>query len=325
MTLALATQPGPNGANALDYNRPAAPAMVLDDVWQLANAIAASRMFGVADEHQAFCLLMLAQAEGLHPMTAVRRYHVIKGQPSMKAAAIQAEFQSKGGAIRIIERSPKAARATFSHPTHQPEPIEISFTLEDAKRAQLTGNPMYSKYPEAMLWNRLVASAVRTIYPGIVVGIYSEEEVIDMQYTSPPPPQIEVDRAPRASRARPADFVTPAPTKTYAVLARDFVEAINGTIPEGGSPLTLPAVHKEMIHLAIEAGKSTIAPPTSTAPAVKELERLYREDWAWVLSEMNAFGVGWVDAQEVAQPEDETQEVDEALDAAYPAEPGADG
>jgi hypothetical protein len=60
---------------------------------------------------QAFALFMLAQSKGLHPMAALERYHVMaiggRAQVNMKAAAIQAEFQARGGRIEPTEDPPR--------------------------------------------------------------------------------------------------------------------------------------------------------------------------------------------------------------------------
>src|SRR4029077_6676575 len=99
------------------------------------------------------------------------RYHLIHGRFSMRADAIQAEFQARGGRIKILERSAKRAAAVFSHPVHQPDGVELEYTYQDAVTAGDAGkNPLYKTRPAPMLWARLVSMAVTTIDPGVKVG-----------------------------------------------------------------------------------------------------------------------------------------------------------
>jgi hypothetical protein len=80
---------------------------------KVAGYIASSQMFGIKTPAQAITLMMLCQAEGLNPITALRRYHMIQGRPSMRADAMQGEFESKGGNIIWHYRSDEMVAATF--------------------------------------------------------------------------------------------------------------------------------------------------------------------------------------------------------------------
>lgn len=84
----------------------------LQEMETMARAIAKSGMFGVRDEAQALSLMLLCQAEGLHPVLALRRYHIIEGKPSMRADALQGEFE-QAGAILWHERTETECSATF--------------------------------------------------------------------------------------------------------------------------------------------------------------------------------------------------------------------
>jgi hypothetical protein len=72
------------------------------DVQAMAAAAARSQLYGLS-EAQAFTLMMIAEAEGLHPIRALQRYHIIDGKPAMRADAMQAEFQRHGGRLRWLE------------------------------------------------------------------------------------------------------------------------------------------------------------------------------------------------------------------------------
>jgi hypothetical protein len=148
------------------------------DIEVMAKNAAASRMFGM-DAAQAFTLMLIAQSEGLDPIQALKRYHVIQGRPAMRADAMQAEFQRQGGTVEWLSTTDAECKAIFRHPAQCPKGQLVSFDMADAKRAELGGKDNWRKYPAAMLRARVISMGVRMVLPGVVVGIYTPEEVTD--------------------------------------------------------------------------------------------------------------------------------------------------
>src|SRR5688500_309260 len=85
------------------------------DLKSMADVVAKSNLFGCKTPEQALTMMLLAQAEGLHPIQAARMYHVIEGKPAMRADAMLAKFQQRGGSIRWIEREDDACEAEFTY------------------------------------------------------------------------------------------------------------------------------------------------------------------------------------------------------------------
>lgn len=151
----------------------------LSDIERMAASVAKSGLFGVKQPEQAMALMLIAQAEGLHPAIAARDYHIIQGRPALKADAMLARFQTAGGSVRWTSMTESRVAAEFSHP--QGGKVEIEWTIDMAKRAGLTKNPTWSQYPRAMLRARCISEGIRTVFPGVVVGTYTPEEVQDME------------------------------------------------------------------------------------------------------------------------------------------------
>lgn len=166
-------------------------AWTVDAIEKAAAYVVKSGLFGVKRPEEAVALMLLAQAEGLHPMRAIQEYHIINGRPALRADAMLARFFQAGGRVEWHELSDKRAEATFSHP--QGGSVRIAWTIEDAKRAGLLdkrdGN--WSRYPRAMLRARVVSEGVRTVYPGVVVGVYTPEEVAEFAPPTPTPQVVE--------------------------------------------------------------------------------------------------------------------------------------
>ena len=152
----------------------------IQDIEIMADRVAKSGLFGL-NPAQAFTLMCLCQAEGIHPIKAVQRYHVIQGRPAMKADAMLADFLRIGGTVKWVTESDDRDKceAIFTHPKFAPDGKSVRFGIVDAKTAGLTGNPTWQKYPANMLRARVVSTGVRMIAPGIVAGLYTPEEVAD--------------------------------------------------------------------------------------------------------------------------------------------------
>lgn len=71
----------------------------LDDMDRVAKSISGSGMFGITKPEQAITLMLICQAEGLNPIAALRRYHIIEGKPSMRADAMHGEFEARGSRV----------------------------------------------------------------------------------------------------------------------------------------------------------------------------------------------------------------------------------
>lgn len=153
--------------------------VTMDDINFMGNAISKSGLFGMKTPDQAIALMLIAQAEGMHPAIAARDYHVIQGRPALKADAMLARFQNAGGKVNWDVYTDQEVKATFSHPAGGS--ITLSWTLEQAKRIGLAGKDNWKNYPRAMLRARVISEGIRTVYPGCVVGVYTPEEVQDFE------------------------------------------------------------------------------------------------------------------------------------------------
>lgn len=153
------------------------------DVERMASSIAKSGLFGMKTIEQAAALMLIAQAEGRHPASAAQDYHIIQGRPALKADAMLARFLSAGGKVEWHKYEATVVDATFSHP--QGGSIRLAWTLEDAKRIGLAGKDNWKNYPRAMLRARVISEAIRTVFPGVAVGMYTPEEVGDFDVPTP--------------------------------------------------------------------------------------------------------------------------------------------
>ena len=151
--------------------------LTVQDITNMSVAFAKSGLFGYKSSAEAFSLMMVAQANGIHPAKAVERYHIIQGRPAMKSEAMLAAFQEAGGSIRWLTRNDKVCKLHLEHP--QGGELNIEWTIERATKAGLTGKTTWKQYPAAMLSARCVSEGVRALYPACLCGMYTPEEVSD--------------------------------------------------------------------------------------------------------------------------------------------------
>ena len=175
----------------------------VDQVERMAVAVAKSNLFGVKTSDQAMALMLIAQAEGMHPAIAARDYHVINGRPTLRADAMLARFQQAGGKVEWGDYTDRKVVGTFTHP--QGGSVRIEWTTDMAVSAGLTRNPTWKSYPRQMLRARCISEGIRTIYPGVAIGTYTPEEAEDMapqrtvrdmgdaEEVAPPPPPAAID------------------------------------------------------------------------------------------------------------------------------------
>ena len=190
--------------------------LTLTDMSNMAQAFAKSGFFGYKNSSEAFTLMCLAQANGLHPAKAAERYHIIQGRPAMKADAMLAAFQESGGKVRWVKRTEKECTLHLSH--IQGGELDVTWSIERATKAGLTGKPTWKQFPTQMLSARCVSEGVRALYPACLCGMYTPEEVSDFDTKpAPQPTEFEVldgDMADTETNDAPAEPEPPKAAKT---------------------------------------------------------------------------------------------------------------
>lgn len=173
----------------------------IDALERMAQAVSASKLFGITNPEQALALMLVAQAEGLHPATAARDYHIIQGRPSLKADAMLARYLSSGGKVEWHDHTDTKVAATFSHPAGGT--LRIEWDMERAKKAGLGGKDMWTKYPRQMLRARVISEGIRATNPAVATGMYTPEEVQDMEPQSTARKEKVINPAPADKAPRP--------------------------------------------------------------------------------------------------------------------------
>jgi len=231
------------------------------DLERMASQVVKSRMFpGIATPESAITLMLLCQSEGLHPMQAMTRYHIIQNRPAMKADAMLAEFMRRGGTVKWIEWTNEACEAEFKS-TGCPEGIKVRWAMDDAKRAGVTGNPTWSKYPRQMLKARVASDGVRMADPAVNQGRYTPEEVRDFD-DEPKTEQIEAEVV-GTERLKDLDAEGKTTDEMLEGAAKNRAEAVAKYVDDGptdsGGESIFDKLDKAKADVAAKVAKENVA------------------------------------------------------------------
>lgn len=149
-----------------------------NELQQMASAVADSKLFGFTSPMQAAAMMLVAQAEGLHPATIVQDYDIIQGRPARKTHSVLARFQAAGGTVQWHDFTETKVSGTFTHP--RGGSLKVDWTIDMAQRAGLAGKDNWKKTPRAMLRARCIAEGVRATYPAALGGHLIVEEAADI-------------------------------------------------------------------------------------------------------------------------------------------------
>jgi len=127
---------------------------------------------------QAVLLAIQAGAEiGLGPFASLQSFAVINNRPSIFGDAGKGILRANGFDIEETNDG-TTARCTVTHPNQKP--VTRTFTIEDAKRAQLWGkNGPWSQYPLRQMSWRAFWFAARDAAAHVLKGVAGAEEMRD--------------------------------------------------------------------------------------------------------------------------------------------------
>lgn len=146
---------------------------------KLAHYLFDSRMFGQFPTPEAVLAIILAgRAHGLGAFQALQGFHNIKGKPSASAQLIVGLVKRHPVCkyFQLIEASDKVATYE-THRVGEPAATRMSYTIEQAKTAGLTGKDNWKNDAPSMLVARCGTRLARAVYPDIVSGLYSPDEL----------------------------------------------------------------------------------------------------------------------------------------------------
>lgn len=165
----------------------------------MGKSIYASKMFGCANIEQGQILALTFMIEGRSPVEYKRTYHMVGGNLTMRADAMLAEFNNRGGVHEEVKRDAtmasiklkmgkrKEALYSFSWDEASIEEYPYTSAANDGRVPKklpsgepnpvaLKDNWKTPRKRAQMLWARVTSDAVRAYEPACCAGFYTPEE-----------------------------------------------------------------------------------------------------------------------------------------------------
>jgi hypothetical protein len=196
--------------------------------------------------------MMAGQEMGFPPMASLRSLHIIKGVPKLSADAMVAAVLASGKAEYFEPSAVSTTSVTYvTKRVGSSREQSCTWTQEDAKRAGLTSDN-HRLYPRQMLASRAKSELARMIYPDILAGVYSEEEIpTGISASIEPAPHYDVPDAEIISET-PSDAAALETAQT-AIAAAASVEQLKTEVANTITDLKLTGAAKDQATAAYKA------------------------------------------------------------------------
>lgn len=174
---------------------------------------------------------------GIGPMQSLAKIDIVKGRPAPRAELGRALAHAAGHELWVEDQT--NTRVTVSGRRRGSNHVQsVTWTMDDAKKAGIAGNPNYAKYPRQMLLARASAELVRAMCPEVLAGIavFAEEAddlepaAVTVAATHTPAEATKAttrkrrDPKPDTEPSAPVDDTKPSEAQTKMAMA-SFAEA----------------------------------------------------------------------------------------------------
>lgn len=201
-------------------------------------------------------LIIMAQGRelGIPSTVALRQIVVVQGKPTCSAELMLALVHRTYGqsAMRVFKTDNESCTVQYRQQGWDGI-SDYTFSIEDAKRANLLKNPTWTQYPAAMLRARAISATVRFAFPECLSGLYLPEElgadvtVVDGEVV-PVGMEVGAPQSPTPIR-QPSEIINP--TAPEEVRARAMVQVDGEDISQRQID---EARYKALAENAIKAG-----------------------------------------------------------------------
>jgi hypothetical protein len=257
----------------------------IDEVKILAKMLADSALVPVALRQKpadVATIIMHGASLGIDAMASLRQIHIIDGKPVLAADLIVGLILRSGAAVHFSLVESTGTTATYeTHRRGAPRPVKLSFTIDQARAANLLGKGNWRTYPDAMLRARCAAALGRVVYPDVCGNLYDPDELEPIRVVDVPSATSTASDA-RVIDVKPSDTIpafnlTPRLDRLAKATTGDEIRAIDAEVKPAWDGLSAEekALYTAERNAAIEAGKARAAAAkaaTETAPAAARVD-----------------------------------------------------
>lgn len=157
-------------------------AIILPEEWQVltqqANALVASGFLppSVNNPQKAIAIMTLGRELGVGAWAALSSINVIQGKPTVSPQLMLALI-NRSGQLEDMKISDDGTTCTVAMKRKGRTGHVSTFSMHDAASMGLNGKDNWKKQPGIMRQWRAVAAAARVVFPDVVLGLYTPEEM----------------------------------------------------------------------------------------------------------------------------------------------------
>jgi hypothetical protein len=211
-------------------------------IQELANAIAGTEFVPkpLRGKPAAVTAAILTGRElGIGPMTALSHLNVIDGRPSMSSQLMRALVLAAGHSFRVVEST--TTKCTVAGKRRgESEWSSVTWTMDDARQANLAGKVNWKTYPRAQLIARATGELCRNVFADVLGGMaYTSEEMADTPDSAAPDAPAAAPSSAgttRVSRKRSEAPAAPVAEPELPDAAPEAQRAIQ-SVPEASPPM----------------------------------------------------------------------------------------
>jgi hypothetical protein len=143
----------------------------LDELFRLCKALSMAQLLPQAlrgKPSDVLIIVLYGQELGLSPIQSIQAIYVVNGKPQLAGQLWLAKLTEAGHEYEIVHGQ-GSCTVTITRGDNGRSHTE-TFTLDDAKRANLAGKDIWKSYPKRMLMWRAVSDCASVICPDVALG-----------------------------------------------------------------------------------------------------------------------------------------------------------
>lgn len=125
---------------------------------------------------QAIALMMMGEALNVKPIIALQSINVIQGKPTVSPQLMLALIR-KSGQLQDLTVTDDGSTCKVVMTRKGETPHTETFSMTDAGAMGLAGKDNWKKQPAVMRKWRAISAACRVVFPDIILGFYTPEEI----------------------------------------------------------------------------------------------------------------------------------------------------
>lgn len=131
---------------------------------------------GIKTSEQALAIIMTGRELGIPPMASFSTINVIQGKPTVSPQLMLALI-NRSGQLEDMRLNTGERGATCTMKRRGRQPYTAHFGPDEARAMGLSAKDNYKKQAPTMYQWRAVAQAARAVFPDVVLGLYTPDEM----------------------------------------------------------------------------------------------------------------------------------------------------